>query len=343
MSRRDKKQTKRAQEEELEDFDIHDIGAGQQGYSSDEDGELDEGEQQDFEDEELLDDDYSEVLKEERTDFLHSYARQVLVNNVEALEARREAMKLKIEGESTVPWYETLVITATKPIDVDAKDDLSRELAFYNQGLEAALEAEKRLKELGFPIIRPNDYFAEMIKNDSHMSKVRKRMLETKRRIEIVEERRRQQQQRKFGKQIQIAKEQERMKEKTTLIKNAKKLSKGGNTLDDEQLGIAKPKSKGDRDGVKSKKREAKDQKYGYGGGKKNIKSNTRESTNDLSSFNKKRNKAVDSDLLRHVPKSRRGKVPLTSKMSTKVKKPHVNANRPGKERRKVMRSARKK
>lgn len=42
----------------------------------------------------------------------------------------------------------------------------------------------------------------------------------------------------------------------------------------------------------KNFKREAKNSKYGFGGAKRNIKKNTRESTNDVSGYNVKKMKA---------------------------------------------------
>ena len=43
----------------------------------------------------------------------------------------------------------------------------------YNQALDAVKVAEERFERLGVPHVRPDDYFAEMIKSDKHMTKVR--------------------------------------------------------------------------------------------------------------------------------------------------------------------------
>ena len=51
-------------------------------------------------------------------------------------------------------------------------DDLQRETLFYKQAQEAALVGLSRLKALGIPTKRPDDYFAQMAKSDDHMLKV---------------------------------------------------------------------------------------------------------------------------------------------------------------------------
>lgn len=42
----------------------------------------------------------------------------------------------------------------------------------YCQAQIAAKEALSRLRDLGIPTERPDDYFAEMVKTDVHMQKV---------------------------------------------------------------------------------------------------------------------------------------------------------------------------
>jgi hypothetical protein len=43
----------------------------------------------------------------------------------------------------------------------------------YQQALESATKAQARFESLNVPYNRPEDYFAEMVKNDHHMAKVR--------------------------------------------------------------------------------------------------------------------------------------------------------------------------
>ena len=56
---------------------------------------------------------------------------------------------------------------------VDVNDDLTRETFFYERALESANECVRRLKDLGVPVRRPDDYYAEMVKSDEHMKRVR--------------------------------------------------------------------------------------------------------------------------------------------------------------------------
>lgn len=51
-------------------------------------------------------------------------------------------------------------------------DDLQRETLFYRQAQSAIIEGLSRLKSLGVPTRRPEDYFAQMAKSDDHMLKV---------------------------------------------------------------------------------------------------------------------------------------------------------------------------
>jgi rRNA-processing protein EBP2 len=73
---------------------------------------------------------------------------------------------------STLPFHVHQSITSSEDVTIDVNDDLSRELAFYKQALEAAQEGRKLLLAEGVPFSRPSDYFAEMIKDDEHMEKV---------------------------------------------------------------------------------------------------------------------------------------------------------------------------
>jgi rRNA-processing protein EBP2 len=73
---------------------------------------------------------------------------------------------------ATLPFHVHQSVTATESVTIDVSDDLSRELAFYKQALEAAQEGRKQLLAEGIAFSRPSDYFAEMVKDDEHMDKV---------------------------------------------------------------------------------------------------------------------------------------------------------------------------
>jgi rRNA-processing protein EBP2 len=73
----------------------------------------------------------------------------------------------------SLPFHVHQSVTAAESVSIDINDDLQRELAFYKQALDAAVEARKNLLAEGIPFSRPADYFAEMVKDDEHMDKVR--------------------------------------------------------------------------------------------------------------------------------------------------------------------------
>jgi rRNA-processing protein EBP2 len=67
-----------------------------------------------------------------------------------------------------------MTITSSEPVVVeDVTNDMQRELAFYQQALEAAKLGRELVKKAGVEFSRPEDYFAEMLKSDEHMAKVR--------------------------------------------------------------------------------------------------------------------------------------------------------------------------
>ena len=51
-------------------------------------------------------------------------------------------------------------------------NEFKRETLFHRQAQLAAIEGIARLKSQGVPTLRPDDYFAEMMKSDEHMQKV---------------------------------------------------------------------------------------------------------------------------------------------------------------------------
>lgn len=100
----------------------------------------------------------------------------------------------------------------------------------YNQALLSANEAINRLSRQNIPCIRPDDYFAEMIKSDEHMMKIQSKLLHSKKVIEEREARSKLKEQKKLGKKIQISKLQEKLEEKKAnleAIKLWKKRSTG--------------------------------------------------------------------------------------------------------------------
>lgn len=85
-----------------------------------------------------------------------------------------------------------------------------------------AEDACTKLQQLGIPAIRPDDYFAEMIKRDVHMKRVKAHLLGKKKRIEEAQERRRIRDQQKFGKKTQLNALKEKLEKKKQTLEAIK-------------------------------------------------------------------------------------------------------------------------
>ncbi|KAG2496308.1 hypothetical protein HYH03_005541 [Edaphochlamys debaryana] len=222
-----------------------------------------------------------------------------VIYDMDALHEKLEDIGWTSEAE----WDETQAITAdeaTKVANVD--DDLARELAFYNQALGAAQEAIRRFETAGLPWLRPLDYYAEMVKSDEHMAKVKEQLMFEQRQIEATEERRKQREAKQYGKQVQQAKLKERQADKKRQITEVTKLRKqrektgfaGELDMDEQlaQLDARRPlnlKQLGKRGPAEAKqlnkKRQAKNAKFGFGGRKALKKQNDAYSAADMDSY----------------------------------------------------------
>ncbi|TDL17732.1 eukaryotic rRNA processing [Rickenella mellea] len=266
-------------EEDIGSVNGKEVDDDMEGGSEDhEEEEDDEGEGEDvlLDDVESVDDD--------------TVPRQKLeIDNKVALERIRETIKL----DSALPWTETLAVTYRSTIDVDVEDDLSRELAFYKQALDGANTARTLAAQHKLPFTRPPDYFAEMVKSDAHMERVRQRLLDESATIKRGEEKKKEREGKKFGKQMQIEKLKERERSKKDMdekLKSLKRKRKDGaldNPQDDGDAfdvavedAISDRPAKRGRGGAKTKmSRTARDGKFGFGGKDRRSKQNTREST----------------------------------------------------------------
>lgn len=141
------------------------------------------------------------------------------------LEKRLQDLQLKQNGKP-VEWVESLACLSEKPKILNANDDLSRELSFYTQALDTLQQARPLLDAANVPFNRPDDYFAEMLKSDEHMARVRKRLLGEQERIAGAETRRRQRELKKYGKKVQVEKEQEKEMRKKANLETIKKWRK---------------------------------------------------------------------------------------------------------------------
>ncbi|KAG0649059.1 EBNA1-binding [Hyphodiscus hymeniophilus] len=267
-----------------------DSSAGENDQEHDDDDDED--------DEDIPMSDLEELDEEEKEDMIPH--QRLTINNTVALTAALRRIALPI---SKMTFSEHHVVTTSEPVLIpDVSDDLNRELAFYSQSLSAVREARKLLKAEGVPFTRPTDYFAEMVKADEHMAKIKAKLIDEAASKKASAEARKQRDLKKFGKQVQVAKLQERDKErKQTLdkIKTLKRKRQGGDNettneadlfdvaLEDETAST-KPARK-DRTGPN--KRAKKDAKFGHGGKKRFAKSGDATSTGDLTGFSSKKMK----------------------------------------------------
>jgi len=97
----------------------------------------------------------------------------------------------------------------------------------FHGSLDAARAASTasilRLEAAGVKFRRPEDYYAEMCKTDKHMAKVKDKLIHDKKSIEQAENRRKVRDQKKFGKQVQHAKEAEKREKKKENAEAVKK------------------------------------------------------------------------------------------------------------------------
>eukprot|EP00158_Paraphelidium_tribonemae_P003140 Partr_v1_DN25910_c1_g2_i5_m68438 putative EBNA1 binding protein 2 len=178
-------------------------------------------------------------------------------------------------------------------------------------------------------------FFAEMVKTDEHMERIRQRLVEEAKSMKMSEEAKKMRDMKKFGKKVQTQKLLERQKAKSDMLEkiNAIKKSTFGHASDvlcksnhsierknnpseglDEEFDITLDEdfSKKNPNSTSGKKmsRGKRDEKFGFGGKKKYKKSNTVDSTDDFK-FSSAKNK--------RIPKGMKG--------SKKMNKPQ----RPGK------------
>eukprot|EP00088_Acartia_fossae_P070213 TRINITY_DN933_c0_g1_i4.p1 TRINITY_DN933_c0_g1~~TRINITY_DN933_c0_g1_i4.p1 ORF type:complete len:347 (-),score=133.04 TRINITY_DN933_c0_g1_i4:102-1142(-) len=180
-------------------------------------------------------------------------------------------------------------------IDEDViHNDFKREMLFYRQAQSAVLEGIKRLQSMSVPTRRPDDYFAEMVKSDEHMQKIRQKLLTKQQDHERIEKIRKMRELKKYGKKVQVEVQQNRAKEKRQLMENVKKFRKG--KIDDldflENGGGGGGEEKQNPHQNKKRansKRQFKNDKFGFGGKKRGLKRNTKASADDISDYSSNR------------------------------------------------------
>lgn len=176
----------------------------------DEDNDEDDAEE---DDEDIALSDIESLASDEKGDLIPH--QRLTINNTAALTRSLKAFALP----STLPFSATQSTTTAAPVEIpDIDDDLARELAFYKQSLDAVKTARIALKKEGVAFTRPTDYFAEMVKSEEQMGKVRQKVVDEVARKKASGDARRQRDLKKFGKAVQVAKLQERDKANTQTL-----------------------------------------------------------------------------------------------------------------------------
>lgn len=180
-----------------------------------EDPNNDDGSDEDEEEEEDIPlSDLDSIASDEKGDIIPH--QRLTINNTSALLAALHRIEWKTKK---LAFSDHQAVTSDTAIEIaDTNDDLTRELAFYKQALEAAKSARAALKKEGVPFSRPTDYFAEMVKSDEHMGKVKQKLIDEAAGKKAAAEARRQRDLKKFGKAVQVAREQEKAKAKKGTI-----------------------------------------------------------------------------------------------------------------------------
>lgn len=268
------------------------------------------------------------------------FKRRAIVNNITGLKAKFAEIK------NDLNWIERLDMT-NKPLDQSAdltakygdislkinKDgvvsgeeksdpaqhDFKREMLFYRQAQAAVLEGIPRLKRVNIRTRRPDDYFAQMVKTDVHMKKVQENLNEQKEAIEKSEQAKKMRIMKKMGKQIQHQVLQKRNQDKKAMLNKVKDFQKGNNRnldLDEVTSSVQtnknrKKKINDDKAKRVKQKRDFKNKTYGFGGKKKGLKRNDKESfgANFLGRGNNKKTSGGKGGKKNRPGKSRRQNV----------------------------------
>jgi rRNA-processing protein EBP2 len=228
---------KRARDEESSDEDSDEDGSDEDGFAnilagiddSDSESDLDSEEEGDNDEEEDIDvDELSELDEEDEEQIAAGTRVRQTINNKEGLLAALRRFALDTDPK-TVPFafHQTVVSSKiTEESIPSVEDDLQRELAFMTQSLEAARQGRALLRKEGVPFTRPTDFFAETVRTDETMQKVKAKMIEEATAKKASAEARKQRDLKKFGKQVQVQKQQERAKQKRDTLEKINLLKK---------------------------------------------------------------------------------------------------------------------
>ncbi len=101
-------------------------------------------------------------------------------------------------------WLETMSLTGKIeiPEELDVDDDIKRELIFYNITHKNTIQGILKLKDAHEKLNRPGDFFAEMLKSDDQMMRIRRKIVGEQQRIKKFEEKKQKLQNVKFARAV---------------------------------------------------------------------------------------------------------------------------------------------
>lgn len=198
-----------------------------------------------------------------------------IVNDLAPLAPEQAVQMQNYEQKRASLFAGNAKIKSFAPDEDPVLNDFRREMTFHRQAQAAIIDGIARLHKSCIATKRPDDYFAEMAKTDEHMQKVRSNLM-AKQQGQAKSERLKQiRDQRKMGKLIQRQARVQRDTEKRDMLDNLKKFRKGKlknlDFLDDNRK----------RAGGNKQKRKERDNRFGFGGKKRGLKRNTKDSSMD--------------------------------------------------------------
>lgn len=240
----------------------------------------------------VSDDSEDEEVQTEEKVFNDKEAMELLLKDmkckldwIQHLDISVDLTQLKIPGEE---GDEKKLKQSTQPQGKDIQDDFRREMMFYCQAQTAAKEGLNKLRELKIPTERPEDYFAEMVKSDMHMQKIRSKLMDRKSNMEKSEKAKKQRELKKIGKKVQHEVLQKRQQDKKKMLNAVDEIKKGKNKFDklenDEDIFNVSTGGKENKQ-RENMKRKRKDDKFGFGGKKRKMKKNSAESASEMNSY----------------------------------------------------------
>lgn len=259
-----------------------------------------EPEQEDNDSENSASDKEEEEEDDDRPDEEDEKMKRLKANNHNNSKALSVVTAGLAAAHAKLPWAETFDIIPKTPLPfgdngdpesnpLDVHDDLKREVAFYNMALEAVHCARKECKKAKITFSRPDDFFAEMIKTDDHMAKVKDRLIFENKKMEAVAQRKSNKEQKLRAKESHANKVAEKSKRKRDHFQqveewaNSVAKNRGSALQDDADEVFLKNRQPG-------RKRQNADEKYGHGGKRGRFKQNDRSTLNDQSGFNPRGN-----------------------------------------------------